>query len=195
MANPIAHGFKSLTRFSGRDRRKTFWPYAAVVIFVTYALSMVFGFMAMIPMFTQMAEYASAHPEQTTVVAGPGEYSVSIDQGAPDVPVPDMSGFMYVMGAMSLFAVVLLAAAVSRRLHDSGRSGFWGLMPVPFLAAAMILTPSIMQATMAGMDPDMRLAGLLFLNNGLYFLALAVLIVFLCLPTKAGANRHGAEPA
>lgn len=194
MANPLVHGFKGLTRFSGRDRRKTFWPYAAAVIFLTYALGMVFGAIAMVPMFTQMSEYAAAHPEHATVTTGPGHYEVSIDSGAPDVPVPDMSGFMYVMAGVSLFAVVLLAAAVSRRLHDSGRSGFWGLMPVPFLATGMILMPGLMRSAMSEAEPDMSLFGLLFINNGLYFLALVTLIVLLCLPTKAGANRHGAEP-
>lgn len=42
MANPIVRGFGKLTRFSGRDTRGEFWPYAGAVI----ALTMIMGSMA-----------------------------------------------------------------------------------------------------------------------------------------------------
>lgn len=195
MANPIIRGFSSLTRFSGRDRRRQFWPYAGVVIALSYGLMMVFGVAAMAPMINAMTDYAAANPEHATVTAGPGHYEVSIDAAAPGAPSPDFLPFLTVVGAVALIAVVLLSAAVSRRLHDTGRTALWGLAPLPFLAFGLVMMPMMMGNFMGEAEPNFALFGLLFLNNIVYMAALVGLIALLCLATKPGPNRYGEAPA
>lgn len=196
MANPIVRGLTGLTRFSGRDRRNQFWPYAGVVIAVMYVAMGFLAAAAMGPIFAEAADYAAAHPEHATVTSGPGSYSVSIDAGAPGAPaLPDLTPFFGAIALGVVATVVLLAAAVSRRLHDTGRSALWGLVPLPFLAGAFILMPVLLGEMMVPEPaPNIGLFLLLFLNNILYLAALLGLAVLLCLQTKPGPNRHGEEP-
>lgn len=196
MANPIIRGFSNLTRFSGRDRRRQFWPYAGVVAALVYLLAGGLMVAAMAPMMAEMSEYAAANPEHATVVSGPGTYSVSIDADAPGAPgMPDMTIAFGGLGLAMLAAVVLLAAAVSRRLHDTGRTALWGLAPLPFLTFSMVMMPTLMRNFMGDSDPNFGLFGLLFLSNVLYMAALVGLVALLCLGTRPGANRYGEEPA
>jgi uncharacterized membrane protein YhaH (DUF805 family) len=90
-------------------------------------------------------------------------------------------------------AVLLLAAAVTRRLHDRGRRGWWGLAPLPFLVVGMTVFPRLFKTTLAGeMTPDsMRLFGLMFANNLLYLGSLGLLIFLLAGASQPNANRFG----
>jgi len=195
MANPILRGFRGLTRFSGRDSRGAFWPYAGLVlagVFLAGGFAMTW---AMGPLFQDMAQFAAEHPEATTVHAAPGQYSISIDGSHPDAPLPDLGRFFGVLVSMIVMAVALLAAAVSRRLHDSNRRGWWGLLPLPFLAFGMSAFPIMMRDVMASPTPNLGLFFAIFANNVLYMLALATLVVLLCLRGTQGANRFGDAPA
>ena len=195
MTNPVLHGFQNLTRFTGRDTRGQFWPYAAVVlvvVFVSMGVGMAF---AMNGFFTEMQQFAAAHPEAATVHSSPGSYSISIDASHPDAPMPDTNGAFLALSLGVFGAILLLAAAVSRRLHDSGRSALWGLLPVPFLLFGIGFFPGLMSSIMAGDEPDLGLFFLLFGNNMLYLAALGTLAILLSLSTARGANRHGEEPS
>src|SRR5690606_6182031 len=111
--------------------------------------------------------------------------------------------FIGTMVAGVLLLVCLLAAAISRRLHDRGLSGLWALIPVGLLVAMMsgfmFLFQLLMQdAPMGDSSTDLSFEfGMLgvMLGNLLYMASLATLIVFLCLKGKAGPNRYGPEPA
>ena len=195
MANPIVRGFRNMIRFSGRDTRGQFWPYAGVVFALVF-----FGFgivmsLVMNEMFAGMQAFAAEHPEAATVHASPGSYSISIDASHPDAPELNFGPFLATLTAMVLACVVLLAAAVSRRLHDSGRRAYWGLMPLPFLLFGLTAFPAVITQVSASGEPDLGLFFLLFLNNLLYLVALASLIVLLVLGGTAGPNRFGPEPA
>jgi uncharacterized membrane protein YhaH (DUF805 family) len=89
--------------------------------------------------------------------------------------------------------VALLAAAVTRRLHDSGRRGFWGLPPVIFLAVGLSLFPRIFQNMLSGqMTPDtLKVFGLMFANNMLYLASLGLLVFLLVRPGQLSENRFG----
>lgn len=193
MANPIIRGFANLARFSGRDRRGEFWPYAGVVFVVMFVAMGAAAFWAVSPMITEAAQFAAEHPDSATVQVSPGAYSVQIDAGAPDAPMPDFTRMFGAMGACLAILVVLLAAAVTRRLHDRGLGGYWGLAPVLFLAVAFVGFPMMISNMMATDTPDMGLFLLLFLNNLLYMIALAGLILVLALPGTRGPNRYGPE--
>jgi uncharacterized membrane protein YhaH (DUF805 family) len=103
---------------------------------------------------------------------------------------------MVAVGSITVAAtVVLLAAAVARRLHDRNRRGYWGLLPLPFLAAGLALMPGIFERAAAGREiPDPRLFLALVLNNLVYLAALGFLIVLLAGPGTTGPNRFGPPP-
>lgn len=195
MQNPVTYGFRNLTRFSGRDRRGLFWPHAAVVFILSIVVSMVAMPFAMAPMMAGMMAYAAENAESSRVEYGPGHYSMQIEAGAPGMPMIDPTPMVAVSAISALLTVLLLAAAVTRRLHDRGVAGYWGLTPVVFLTAGLVLMPRLMINFAGSTAPDMRLFGLLFLNNGLYMASLVGLIVLLALPGKPGPNRYGEPPA
>lgn len=174
----IGMHLRGLRRFSDRETRAQFWPWAGIV----FAVAMIPGIGCMIPAmlgsFEKMQRFAAQHPEQVTVVSGPGHYEMRIDRHHPEL-MPDMSLLMTGMWISVAMMIVLLAAAVARRLHDTGRRGAWGLLPLPFLFCGFVLMPRMFAAT-----PDMGLFGLLFLNNALYLAALATLVALLAQPTN-----------
>ncbi len=185
----IGHNLRNLFRFSGRDRRALFWPYAATV----FILAIVAFQAAFLPEFmrtmSRMQRFAAEHPDQATVTQGPGHYSISIEGHHPEL-MPDMTRFAVLIGIVAAIVVLLLAAAVARRLHDRGKSGFWGLMPVPFLAFAGIQTPRVFANPGAHMDSFF----LLFFNNLIYIGTLIALLVLLARDSDPGDNRYGSSP-
>jgi uncharacterized membrane protein YhaH (DUF805 family) len=90
------------------------------------------------------------------------------------------------IGMSIVFAatVLLLAASVARRLHDTGRSGAWGLMPLPFIIYAMVMMPRLFGAS----DIADGLFFSVFINNFLYLASLLLLVVLLAKPSKSGAE-------
>jgi uncharacterized membrane protein YhaH (DUF805 family) len=182
----ISHNLRKLLRFSGRERRALFWPYAATV----FILAIVAFQAAFLPEFMRtmgrMQRFAAEHPDQATVTQGPGHYSISIEGHHPEL-MPDMARLAVLIGVVAVIVVLLLAAAVARRLHDRGKSGLWGLMPVPFLAFAGIQMPRVF----ANPEAHMGLFFLLFFNNLIYIGTLIALVVMLARVSDAGDNRYG----
>jgi|SRR5579859_3207594 len=166
MQNPIVRGFGSLLRFSGRDTRSEFWPYAAAAV----ALYLVVGWAVLIPIMLPAFE-ASSEPQVGTFLK--------------------MVGYFLLASVLMFAALVgILAAAVARRLHDSGRSAFWGLLPLPFVAYGGTVFVRLVSQFGTG-EPDMRLFLSGFISNALYLVALAWLIVLLALRSAPGPNRFG----
>ena len=192
MANPIIHGFRNLTRFSGRDSRGQFWPYAGVVFALVFlAFGACIG-LWMNALFVDMSAFAAAHPDAATVHSSPGQYSIQIDGGHPEAPVPDFTVFFAGMWLMVGSLVLLLAAAVARRLHDRNLPAYWGVLPVPFLVIGVTVLPVLMAQMMQGQgEPNFGLFALLFLNNLVYMIALVSLIVMLAMRGTEGPNRFG----
>lgn len=193
MANPIVRGFTKLTQFSGRDTRSEFWPYVGAVI----ALVMILGGMAGGLVMSRILADIQLHATDGQVVIAPLAPSnpvrveiVEPYQG-PSMPMPDLTPFFLMQAGIVILNVVLLAAAVSRRLHDTNRSAYWGLIPVPFVLCGVFGMFSLMSPMMTDGVPNFGLFGLLFVNNIVYLVTLVTLIVMLAQPSKPGANRHG----
>jgi uncharacterized membrane protein YhaH (DUF805 family) len=94
---------------------------------------------------------------------------------------------------LHLAIVSLLAAAVVRRLHDLGRSGLWGLLPLPFLAGSLAATPFLFDLFSSERGP--RGAELLiFLPGSVLWIVVIALVVLLAKPGEEGPNRYGAAP-
>ncbi len=186
-------GFGGLLRFSGRDPRRQFWPWFAFV----YGLMTLIAMVGMVPVmggvFLKMQRVAREHPEDVTVVQGPTSYSMSV-QGHGAELMPDLTPFLVAMGLTLVLAVVLLAAAVTRRLHDSGKPGWLGLMPLPFFIAPFYIMPKFFSMMGTGQEPPMELFLLLMVNNLSYFVVLGIMVVLLVLKSTPGPNRYGPEP-
>ncbi|WP_292036578.1 MULTISPECIES: DUF805 domain-containing protein [unclassified Brevundimonas] len=179
--------------FRGRDRRGRFWPYALVVAVLLYVGMAAAMIPTMSGVFEEAARYAAENPEQVTVTAGPGHYSVQIHDPEAQL-MPDMSGLFWAVRTVFVVAGVLLAAAVTRRLHDTGRAGWWGLPPLLFAAIASILFPTVMEQMTQSEEVAVAPFLLLLANNMLYLASLIGLIVLLCLKGASGPNRYGPEP-
>jgi len=181
--------FRRLPDFNGREDRSSFWPYAAFV----FVLSMIGMYAVMLPpMFKSMQamqEFAAAHPDQVNIVSGPGQYSASIEGNHPEL-TSDFTGMMVGVGIVCLLVVLLYAAAVARRLHDRGMSGFWGLIPVPFLVYSMIQMPRMFSTVGSGNEPDMGIFFSIFISNMLYMIALIVLLAWRSDPNP---NRYDVD--
>jgi uncharacterized membrane protein YhaH (DUF805 family) len=107
--------------------------------------------------------------------------------------LPDFGALLIAMLLVLACAALLLAGAATRRLHDRGRSGAWLLVPAALLGSCVWLQLRLFNGLSGSGDAgmDMGLFALLFANNILYLLALAILFVQLVLPGTAGANRYG----
>jgi uncharacterized membrane protein YhaH (DUF805 family) len=194
----IGRGLRNMARFSGRDTVSQFWIYAGSVL----ALAMATWMVVFIPFFaatlTRMQKFAAEHPDQADVVSGPGSYSVTIHGNHPEL-MPDIAGLMAPLVVIIAISVILLAAAVTRRLHDRDWRGYWGVPALIFLAIGMAIMPtffdSFSKSVNAAQEPDMGMFGLLFLNNLLYLGSLAVLVIQLVQRGKRGANRFGEDPS
>lgn len=192
MLTALKHNLGNLLTFSGRTRPSHFWLYAVVVIVIGMGAMMVAMGFVMNDAFARIARFSEEHPDQVEVIRSATGTTWRIKGNHPEL-FPDVSLFIYTVGGVALVAILLLAASVTRRLHDSDRRGFWGLLPLPFLAGAFALFPP-MFTSVGGAEPDMGLFALLFVNNLIYLACLGVLVVFLCRKGTRGENRFGPQP-
>lgn len=185
----ILYNLRNLMRFAGRDTRAQFWPYAIFLFILQSIVSMAL----MLPIIAKAMMEGFQFGLQHAATNG-GQLSAADQKAFAQIN----SGIYSDMGSMltvttpiftTLF-VILLAAAVARRLHDRGMSGYWGLMPLPFTAFSILTMPTLFAAFATHTVSSGWFAGL-FINNVLYFAALILLVVLLARQGVAGANRFG----
>jgi uncharacterized membrane protein YhaH (DUF805 family) len=94
------------------------------------------------------------------------------------------------LSALLWLATIVPSLAVGvRRLHDTGRSGWWVLLPiVPYALAIGLGGPAIIAG---GLAAGLGIAAL-FMFVG--FICAIVLLVFMILPGTPGENRYGPNP-
>lgn len=185
----LRYHIRSLTDFTGRESRGMFWPYLAVVVIGGMALLMSATMPMMLSSMGRIERYAQAHPEQSHVVRTPGHTTITVEGDHPDL-IPEFGGMGIVMSVGGLLIVLLLAAAITRRLHDLDRSGRAALPPLVFLLVALLLMPFALRSN--GASPVLFLP--LFLNNMLYLATVARLLFQLSRPGTPGENQFGAPP-
>ncbi len=188
MLASLSYNLERLAHFRGRESRALFWPYAACVVVPLFVASLAVMVPELKASFDRMLRYAADHPDEATVSQGPGQISVTIDGFHPEL-MPDLARIAIPLAVILAVAVVLLAAAVSRRLHDRDWSGLWGLLPLPFLGFGYHLFANVFGPGGAEEFDVMLFLGLL-LNNALYVAALLLLIVQLAKPGTSEKNRY-----
>lgn len=177
--------FTRLADFRGREDRASFWPYAAVVFIIDMLVSAALFLPIMVHAMSEMQRYAGRHPNDVTGQQLAGQYSITIN-GHHHPQFFSTSAMATYFGVTFGLAILLYAAAVSRRLHDRGMSGLWGLMPLPFILYSRIIMPSLFAAQA---PPTMALFYSVFFSNLPYLATLIVLIVMLAGAGTQGSNR------
>jgi uncharacterized membrane protein YhaH (DUF805 family) len=183
--------FRKLATFEGREDRASFWPYAAFVLGIVL---MAASFMA-IPMIMRsmraMQEFAVRGSDPGVVKDSYGleEFSTPFQVEIPGMLPPPVLVAAFLAATYGL-AIVLLAAAVVRRLHDRGRSGAWGLMPLPFILFTSIQAPRMFDSMARGGSPDMGMLIALVLGNILFSAALLALIMLLAGASDPQPNAY-----
>lgn len=184
----IGYNLANLINFKGRTPRSQFWPYVAFVHFVMFAGMAAIMLPEISASIERMRKFAAEHPDQVTVRNGPGHYSITFHGNHPEL-MPDIGRATPLMIAAFVGIILLLSAAVVRRLHDRGMSGAWGLAPIPFVVFAVIMMPKLFdQFGRSTLNPDLFFA--LFINNLLYAASLIFLAVLLSGVSTKGKNRY-----
>ncbi|WP_419809620.1 DUF805 domain-containing protein [Sphingomonas sp.] len=169
----IRHCLRRLGTFRGRDTRSQFWFFVLGLVIAQQVGSAV----VMVPLM--FLHFGDAGLAADATASADGFASI-------------MSWFVVIALALPVLAVALLAAAIVRRLHDRGLSGWWGVMPLPFLvlgAAGMYRLFSSFGTD--GADVDQQTFAMVLLNNVLYLLTLLVLVILLIKESDRGPNRYG----
>lgn len=199
--NLISLHLRSLIRFSGREARQPFWLWVLAVVATATVVSMAYFFVMFAGLFGRIDQFAREHPDQVTRTVGPGSYSISINGYHPEI-APDFSMPILVISVIALIVITLLAAAVARRLHDTGRMGWWGL-PAPLLLLGGLANMVRMFAALHAQSgdpingpPAAFFAGfaLTMLLNLAYLLSLVLLIVLCSGESQPAENRYGMPP-
>lgn len=204
-------GFVNLLNFRGRDTRRQFWSFALPVVGVGMFIYMMIliptMFRQVIGTFSRMEEMARAHPDDWVVTRGPGSVHYSYVGDDPSViasMLPDFQPIMVGSMLVGLVVIVLLASAVTRRLHDRGHSGGWALIPVLLSAIGAVLmtrqfaSMGAMAAnppTAAGMGSFFTGILVSFAVNAAYLASLAALVIQCAQAGRPGPNRYGEPPA
>lgn len=190
MIESIWSGLTRLHVFSGRDSRSAFWPYAIFAVIAAAAVGAVIIVPIFAAAFARIQKFAAEHPDQVTIHASPGGYSINV-HGQHQGLMPDFDAFFGGVALVAVLSVALLAAAVARRLHDTGRTALWGLPPVIFIVIALVGFPRLMAGFQAGQPPALGLFFALFFNNVAYLGALGLLGVFLASASASRGDRFG----
>jgi uncharacterized membrane protein YhaH (DUF805 family) len=104
-----------------------------------------------------------------------------------------------IVGTITSLALLLPTLAVTaRRLHDTGRAGWWMLLPaiplVATIAAGFAAVFLIAFSTNVDSNPEVAVIALLGVCVLLTLAAGITLTVFLCLNSKPEANKYGPSP-
>ena len=105
-----------------------------------------------------------------------------------------------IVGSITSLALLLPTLAVTaRRLHDTGRTGWWILLPVVPLLATIGVGLADVLSVLASLDANrsplaVPLTVLLVVCGLLTLAAFITFLVFLCLDTQPGPNKYGASP-
>lgn len=187
----IRYNLENLSNFNGRQARDSFWPYAGVVL----ALAFLGVMLAMVPeilsTFERVDTFIAENPELATVDRSAGQYSVRIEGSHPEL-FPDFTMIVTAMSVVVAVTVALLAAAVTRRLHDRGMSGLWGMAPAVLLLSGLAIFATLFAQMMGDEgipNPALFMFGLA--NNLLYLVSLVFLLVQLAGSSTTRPTRFG----
>jgi uncharacterized membrane protein YhaH (DUF805 family) len=181
----IRYAFGGVLRFSGRDGRGLFWPWAIFVFLLMQAVSI----LVMIPvMFSGFMRVIQAVQKQD-FSSGAGPDPAAVERATAQMMAG--LGWLWIPTALiDAVMVALLAAAVTRRLHDRDRTALWGLLPLPFKAIGVAFMPATFAFALAPTQPNPAMK-LLLLQAPFFWGSLLWLCFLLAGEGTKGPNRFG----
>lgn len=185
----LRHCYANLLTFTGRDTRAQFWPFALLHLAIAAAgmaglmVPMVLGAIA------KAEAFAAANPDKVIVTQTATSRSITFKEPVPGL-VPDLDGMIMPVLISGVVFIALHAAAVVRRLHDTGRGGWIGLIPsVLFVIAGALMQQVFAQFGESG-APDLGPFFIAWLAALAYNVSVIVLVILLVQPGKAAGNRY-----
>ena len=165
--------YANMFNFSGRARRAEYWLYFLFLIVINSAVSVA------IPGLMLMQAFGWDMPGNEAAI----EALLTEFRG----PILTASGGTFVV---MLFGVIIPQLAVTvRRLHDTGRSGWW--MFKPLLVCIVAVFGLFFAAMFSGGDSA---AGLMAVAVVIPLACYIWYMVVMCLPGDYGDNRFGPDP-
>jgi uncharacterized membrane protein YhaH (DUF805 family) len=181
----IRYAFVSMFRFSGRDARGLFWPWAIFVVLLGQALQMLAMTPVMAGSFVRMVEAVRPRDYDGGAAVDP-----AVIERAVTRMMTDLGALWLPMAVIHIVTVAALAAAVVRRLHDANRTALWALLPLPFMALSTALMPAAFAFAAAPAKPTAQMQ-LLLLSGPFFWAALLWLGFLLAGKGTDGPNRFG----
>jgi uncharacterized membrane protein YhaH (DUF805 family) len=181
----IRYALGSVFRFSGRDARGLFWPWAIFVVLLEQAVGMLAMIPAMARSVVRIAEVARPRDYGGGAAVDPAAIERAVTQMAAD-----LGTVWLLLAVIHVVTVAALAAAVVRRLHDGDRTALWALLPLPFMALSTALMPAAFAFAAAPAKPTVEMQ-LLFLSGPFFWAALLWLGFLLAGKGTDGPNRFG----
>jgi uncharacterized membrane protein YhaH (DUF805 family) len=191
MLDSIRHNLSSLTTFSGRDGRATFWFYVLFLLIIQYVIGMAIA----LPMLGGAAQEAFQAAKQGASDAEMQARLMASMSGS-------MRTSMMLSGVVAVVFVLLLVASFVRRLHDSGRPGWIAAIPFVLVAGGQAASMANMETVIDALvnsntaNPAAVLQAQkpLLLASTLTWIGYLIVIVFGVWPSSDGDNAYGAEP-
>lgn len=199
MMAAVRHGLGNLLNFAGRDARQAFWYYVLSIYVATVLVTLV----VIVPLTIQMLTHAIREGVAAAEAGDQAAAELAVQSGIGNAMTEMMTATMTVGTGTNAVMLLLLAASVVRRLHDSSLSGLWALLPGGVHVANLFLAPVLMRRmleSMAGMstgDPAAQMEamqGQLGAASLLGWAALLIVIVIGIRKSTPGPNRYGEAP-
>jgi uncharacterized membrane protein YhaH (DUF805 family) len=188
MFDAIKYNLRHLTDFSGRDARRTFWYYVLFLVVLNFVL----GLLVSIP-FTAASIGAAADAARS------GASEEAIEAQVLSQVAGGMGPLLYASIVVTLLVTALFVASFVRRVHDTGNSGWWAVVPVATQLAPLVIglqaSAAIAEAMADIRTPeDVRALEQLAqpsMVSLIPWIGYIVVIVFGGLPSQAGPDRYG----
>ena len=160
---------KKYATFSGRASRAEFWWFMLMLIVLYLVATFLFG----------------------GILGAAGAAS-----GEPNVGLAMVAGGTGLVILLFWLAVIIpTIAAQVRRLHDTGRSGWWvGAYYIGYLVLLFTMFGSVLGAAGGATETAAAGMGMSMLVMALWGIYGIVLLVFFILPGTKGANEYGPDP-
>lgn len=118
MFGAIKYGLMNLANFNGRDARQTFWYYVLFLVVLRFIAGLAISVPTTGHAMTVAMQAAQSHADPATMRA---QMFAAMAESLPKA--------MWLGMVISAVTAIMLIASLVRRLHDSGLSGWWALLP------------------------------------------------------------------
>lgn len=183
--------YANMFNFSGRARRAEYWWFQLFAIFMAIALQAGAYFWLSMQPEVGLALYGlinvTTDPELSKLLGEQAARGFWLDHGEL---LMRWAGILFVV---YLFALWIPQLAVTvRRLHDTGRSGWWMFKPLLISIVGGIVLGFL--AGLAGAASGTPSPALMLMAMTLPLATSIWYLVVLCLPGTHGTNRFGPDP-